>query len=635
MDGKYEDPLLKNFYQNDHFFVENEATPNAAKADRLREMMYFLDKLDSDNNGGHGSLKDDISVRYHRLVDNMDSGSSLDNYSEMITTLTEGTRNESSSWTSGLSWSEASMPASCKIALERSCVAEGRTMKISCSNNSLGIQDSRTNGRTLQESQHNGQKQQQNQHNQQQDDDYLVQPHIPMFGGKRKQTSRDEVSENTPDKRTHPKNILYNRNTNNTTHCNQREATDTVQPQRRQREDNVPNEDCDDDSRKNPFLTAHQQLRIDMKKPGGGGKKSGLGSYGQTKKSLGAKRGGVSGAFVPPIGGQDPLQGGEEKKKKKYEDKDEAKEDYASKYEEFEWMKNVDAKMIEHVENEIMDQGEKVTWDDIAGLEFAKNTIQEIVIWPMLRPDLFTGLRGPPKGLLLFGPPGTGKTLIGKCIASQSNAKFFNISASSLTSKWIGDGEKMVRALFGVARCVQPAVIFIDEIDSLLTQRSESEHESSRRLKTEFLVQLDGATALLQDRILVVGATNRPQELDEAARRRLVKRLYIPLPDAGARKHLILNLMKSQNNDLSPEHIEQIVLKSDGFSGADMANLCRDAALGPIRGIRNIQDITASDVRPVSMEDFVNALTHVRPSVSQNDLQVYVDWNRTYGSGGT
>lgn len=108
----------------------------------------------------------------------------------------------------------------------------------------------------------------------------------------------------------------------------------------------------------------------------------------------------------------------------------------------------------------------------------------------MLRPDIFTGLRRPPKGILLFGPPGTGKTLIGKCIASQSNSTFFSISASSLTSKWVGDGEKMVRTLFAVAKVHQPSVVFLDEIDSLLSQRSDSEHECSRRIKTEFLVQL-------------------------------------------------------------------------------------------------------------------------------------------------
>ena len=170
--------------------------------------------------------------------------------------------------------------------------------------------------------------------------------------------------------------------------------------------------------------------------------------------------------------------------------------------------------MVELIRSEIMDSGATIGWDDIAGLEFVKRIVKEIVVFPMLRPDIFTGLKAPPKGLLLFGPPGTGKTLIGesnftnlyifyvhhglnpplsntgKCIASQSRSTFFSISASSLTSKWVGEGEKMVRALFAVARVHQPSVVFMDEIDSLLTARSDNEHESSRRIKTEFLVQL-------------------------------------------------------------------------------------------------------------------------------------------------
>ncbi|EPY85514.1 fidgetin-like protein [Camelus ferus] len=233
--------------------------------------------------------------------------------------------------------------------------------------------------------------------------------------------------------------------------------------------------------------------------------------------------------------------------------------------------------------NEVMDQGPPVSWDDIAGLEFAKATIREVVVWPMVRPDIFTGLRGPPKGILLFGPPGTGKTLIGKCIASQSGATFFCISASSLTSKWVGEGEKMVRALFAVARCQQPAVIFIDEIDSLLSQRGDGEHESSRRIKTEFLVQLDGAATSAEDRVLVVGATNRPQEIDEAARRRLAKRLYIPLPEAPAREQIVTSLMSRERCQLSAEEVQR---------AADIATVTPD-----------------------------------------QDLELYEDWNRTFGCG--
>ena len=276
---------------------------------------------------------------------------------------------------------------------------------------------------------------------------------------------------------------------------------------------------------------------------------------------------------------------------------------------------------------------DSVTWDRIAGLEHAKQCIQEIVVWPMLRPDLFTGLRGPPKGLLLFGPPGTGKTLIGKCIASQVKASFFSISASSLTSKWVGEGEKLVRALFAVARCSQPAVIFVDEIDSLLTQRSEGEFEATRRIKTEFLVQFDGAGTSNSDRLLLIGATNRPQEIDEAARRRLVKRLYIPLPDPPARLSIIETLLADQKHSLSQSDKEFIVKATDGYSGADMDGLCREAAMGPLRQLRSsIMNIQMTEVRPIGVQDFKDALRQVRASVSSADLAGYVKWNEQFGS---
>jgi len=321
-------------------------------------------------------------------------------------------------------------------------------------------------------------------------------------------------------------------------------------------------------------------------------------------------------------------------------DKEESAQSYTSQGKaneevEDERLKNIDPNMIELIKNEIMDSGKTITWNDIAGLEYIKKIIKEVIVFPMLRPDIFTGLRRPPKGILLFGPPGTGKTLIGKCIASQSKSTFFSISASSLTSKWIGDGEKMVRALFAVAKVHQPSVIFIDEIDSLLTQRSETEHESSRRLKTEFLVQLDGAATSEEDRILIVGATNRPQELDEAARRRLVKRLYVPLPELEARKQIINNLLMSVNHDLNEEAIMKIAEKSAGYSGADMTNLCKEASMEPIRSIpfSQLEDIKMEEVRHITNSDFEQALINVRPSVSQSDLKIYIEWDRIYGSG--
>lgn len=190
----------------------------------------------------------------------------------------------------------------------------------------------------------------------------------------------------------------------------------------------------------------------------------------------------------------------------------------------------------------------------------------------------------------------------------------------------------MVRALFAVARCHQPAVIFIDEVDSMLCQRSDGEVESTRRLKTEFLVQFDGAATNADDRILVIGATNRPQELDEAARRRLVKRLYIPLPDDAARKQIIINLLGNQKHSLSEAELSKVVHSTRGYSGSDMDSLCREAALGPIRAIIDILAVNADQVRPICIQDFDHALTQVRASVSSQDLEGYLDWNTKYGS---
>jgi len=377
------------------------------------------------------------------------------------------------------------------------------------------------------------------------------------------------------------------------------------------------------------FKTAAQQLAIDRAKDG---KKEGItqSSYGSGKRNLGT-RPGPAGGFKPPVrnvGGEGGvvdrsrekpletgLQGEEEEVDPRY--------------------KNIDMKMVELIKNEIMDAGEPITWDDIAGLQFAKEMVKEIVVWPMLRPDIFTGLRGPPKGLLLFGPPGTGKTLIGKCIACQSGSTFFSISASSLTSKWVGEGEKMVRALFAVAKVHQPSVVFIDEIDSLLTSRSEGEHESSRKIKTEFLVQLDGASTGGEERVLVVGATNRPQELDEAARRRLVKRLYIPLPELEARRRIIINLLGREKHELSEEEVEEVSRLTEGYSGADMANLCKEAAMGPIRSLdfSQIASVRPDQVRAIRQEDLVAALRQVKASVGQQDLELYREWDRQYGAG--
>lgn len=296
-------------------------------------------------------------------------------------------------------------------------------------------------------------------------------------------------------------------------------------------------------------------------------------------------------------------------------------------------LKNVDSKLANRILDEIMDSGPKVKFSDIAGQDTAKQALQEIVILPALRPELFTGLREPAKGLLLFGPPGNGKTMLAKAVANESNATFFNISAATLTSKYVGEGEKLVRALFAVARELQPSVIFMDEIDSLLTERKEGEHDASRRLKTEFLVEFDGVKADGKERILVMGATNRPQELDDAVLRRLVKRVYVQMPDQNARKELVRQLLSKNNNPLTDADLTRLAEFTKGYSGSDLNALAKDAALGPIRelGLNGVKSTTAEQVRSITLCDFYDSLKRIRRSVPQDSINLYQNWNKDYG----
>jgi len=386
---------------------------------------------------------------------------------------------------------------------------------------------------------------------------------------------------------------------------------------------------------KDSFISARDKLEKDDKTKGitrSGGTANNAQHNARPSGLRGSKR-----AFNPPFKDKDDGRG--QRKKSRREDEEEERKASESNplLDELlanEKLKFIDPIMVERIVSEILDHSPAVEWDDIAGLAFAKKCVKEAVVLPLLRPDFFRGIRAPPKGILLFGPPGTGKTMIGKAIASQSGARFFNISASSLTSKWIGEGEKTVRALFAVARCLQPAVIFIDEIDSILTQRSENDQEATRRLKTEFLIQLDGAACSGDDKLLVVGATNRPAEIDEAARRRLVKRLYIPLPDIPARKSMILHYIRSLQKSLTEEEIDAVVARAQGYSGSDIKALCAEAAMGPIRNIEPelLMNLSEDQIRALSYEDFVSAFDHVRPSVSQKDLASLQEWNEQFGS---
>ncbi|XP_005576227.1 spastin isoform X3 [Macaca thibetana thibetana] len=295
--------------------------------------------------------------------------------------------------------------------------------------------------------------------------------------------------------------------------------------------------------------------------------------------------------------------------------------------------RNVDSNLANLIMNEIVDNGTAVKFDDIAGQDLAKQALQEIVILPSLRPELFTGLRAPARGLLLFGPPGNGKTMLAKAVAAESNATFFNISAASLTSKYVGEGEKLVRALFAVARELQPSIIFIDEVDSLLCERREGEHDASRRLKTEFLIEFDGVQSAGDDRVLVMGATNRPQELDEAVLRRFIKRVYVSLPNEETRLLLLKNLLCKQGSPLTQKELAQLARMTDGYSGSDLTALAKDAALGPIRELKpeQVKNMSASEMRNIRLSDFTESLKKIKRSVSPQTLEAYIRWNKDFG----
>ncbi|XP_034964204.2 spastin isoform X4 [Zootoca vivipara] len=295
--------------------------------------------------------------------------------------------------------------------------------------------------------------------------------------------------------------------------------------------------------------------------------------------------------------------------------------------------RNVDSNLANLILNEIADSGPSVKFDDIAGQELAKQALQEIVILPSLRPELFTGLRAPARGLLLFGPPGNGKTMLAKAVAAESNSTFFNISAASLTSKYVGEGEKLVRALFAVARELQPSIIFIDEVDSLLCERREGEHDASRRLKTEFLIEFDGVQSSGEDRILVMGATNRPQELDDAVLRRFIKRVYVSLPNEETRLLLLKNLLSKQGNPLTQKELAQLARMTEGYSGSDLTALAKDAALGPIRELKpeQVKNMSASEMRNIKLSDFTESLKKIKRSLSPQTLEAYIRWNKDFG----
>lgn len=330
------------------------------------------------------------------------------------------------------------------------------------------------------------------------------------------------------------------------------------------------------------------------------------------------------------------------------------------------------AKMQQSLSSAIVKEKPDVQWNDVAGLEGAKEALKEAVILPLKYPQLFQGKRTPWKGILLYGPPGTGKSYLAKAVATEADSTFFSVSSSDLVSKWQGESEKLVKNLFDMARESAPSVIFIDEVDSLCGARGESDNDATRRIKTQFLVQMQGVGNDANG-VLVLAATNIPWGLDSAIRRRFERRIYIPLPDLRARTVLFELCVGDTPNEMTKADYKELASKTDGYSGHDISILVRNALFEPVRTcqiathFKKVQGedphnpgvirddllmpcspgdpaaiaMTLSDVPPdqlfppvVTKKDFLKAFKVARPSVNKDDLDDFVQFTKDFGQEG-
>lgn len=301
-----------------------------------------------------------------------------------------------------------------------------------------------------------------------------------------------------------------------------------------------------------------------------------------------------------------------------------------------------------------------VSFDDIGALDDIKESLHELVMLPLRRPDLFKGgLLKPCRGILLFGPPGTGKTMLAKAIANEAQASFINVSMSTITSKWFGEDEKNVRALFTLAAKVSPTIIFVDEVDSMLGQRNRAgEHEAMRKIKNEFMTHWDGLLSRSDQRILVLAATNRPFDLDEAIIRRFERRIMVGLPSMESRELIIRRLLSKEKVD-ERLNFKELATMTEGYSGSDLKNLCTTAAYRPVRELiqkerkKELEKLkrekgeTPSDLpkkkeetitlRPLSMTDLKEAKNQVAASFASEGvcMSELRQWNELYGEGGS
>jgi len=292
--------------------------------------------------------------------------------------------------------------------------------------------------------------------------------------------------------------------------------------------------------------------------------------------------------------------------------------------------------LIDMISGTIVTESPKVKWKDIAGLENVKQALREAIVLPIMKPELFTGARRPWSGILLFGPPGCGKTLLAKAAATECKATFFSASSADLLSKWLGESEKLISSLFKVARLKAPSLIFMDEIDSVATKRGEgSESGGERRVKTQLLSEIQGLKSTHGKILLVLGATNRPWDIDNAMLSRFEKRVHVPLPDLKARAGIFKIHTEGVNATLTNEDYVELAVRSEGYSGRDIANVCREVIMLPIRELDMsglLEDSSKEvNVRDINLKDFKKTLKKVKPMTHPALLKQYNDWAEEFG----
>jgi vacuolar protein-sorting-associated protein 4 len=292
--------------------------------------------------------------------------------------------------------------------------------------------------------------------------------------------------------------------------------------------------------------------------------------------------------------------------------------------------------LIDMISGTIVTESPNVKWSDIAGLENVKQAVREAIVLPIAKPELFTGARRPWSGILLFGPPGCGKTLLARAAATECHATFFSASSADLLSKWLGESEKLISSLFRVARLKAPSLIFMDEIDSVATKRGEgSESGGERRVKTQLLSEIQGLKSTSDKILLVLGATNRPWDIDTAMLSRFEKRVHVPLPDLKGRAGIFKIHTEGIDTALLDEDYIELGVRSDNYSGRDIANVCREVIMLPIRELDMSGLLEHSDqdvkVRDLTLEDFVNTLKKVKPMTNQALLRQYQNWADEFG----